>query len=71
MSILKQIVTCLATCGIKSKCNIRMCSCCVSDCMVEEKPYYAESSSVSSTQSKKTKIEANKQLVNRIRTTII
>ncbi len=66
MGILKQIVACLSTCGIKSKCNMRMCSCCISDCMVEEKPHYIESSK----QLKKLK-RANKQLVNRIRTTVV
>ena len=76
MGIFKQIFACLATCGFKSKCNMRMCSCCVSDCMVEEKPYYgesSESSSVSSTQSnkKKMKKQATEQLVNRLRTSII
>lgn len=72
MGILKQIVACLATCGIKSKCNMRMCSCCISDCMVEEKPHYIESdeSDESSKQLKKLK-RANKQLVNRIRTTVV
>jgi hypothetical protein len=74
MGILKQMVACLATCGFKSKCNMRMCSCCVSDCMLEEKPYNGESSesnSVSSVQSKKLKRESNKQLVNRLRTAIV
>ena len=74
MGILKQMVACLATCGFKSKCNMRMCSCCISDCMVEEKPYHiesSESSSVSSTQSKKMKKKANEELVNRMRTSMI
>ena len=74
MGILKEIVICLATCGFKSKCNLRMCSCCASDCMVEEKPYLnqsSESCSVSSTQSKKMKKKANEQLVNRIRTVVV
>lgn len=74
MGILKQMVACLATCGFKSKCNMRMCSCCVSDCMVEEKPYNTESSesnSVSSVQSKKLKRESNRQLVNRLRTAMV
>lgn len=68
MGVLKQIVACLATCGFKSKCNMRMCSCCMSDCMVSERPYNSESSSVSSTQSKK---ESNKKLVNRLRITLV
>lgn len=75
MSIGKQIVACLSSCKFKSKCNMRMCSCCVSDCMFEEKPYYDESSestSSSSVQSnKKIKKQDNEQLVNRIRTTMI
>ena len=74
MGILKPMIACLSTCGFKSKCNLRMCSCCASDCMVEEKPYLnesSESSSVSSAQSKKTKKKANEQLVNRMRTSMI
>lgn len=74
MGILKQMVACLATCGFKSKCNMRMCSCCISDCMIEEKPYNGESSesnSLSSVQSKKLKRESNKQLVNRLRTAMV
>lgn len=71
MGILKQMVACLATCGFKSKCNMRMCSCFVSDCMISEHPYNNESNSVSSVQSKKLKRESNKQLVNRLRTAIV
>lgn len=70
MGVLKQIVACLATCAFKSKCKMNMCSCCVSDCMVEEKPCHDESISSSSVQSNKIK-QTNKQLINRIRTTMI
>lgn len=81
MGAIKEIVRCLATCGIKSRCNLKMCTCCVSDCMVEEKPHYPnelrkDNSSTASIKSnkkeaKKREIEVYKEMVERRRTTMI